>query len=163
GSHLAQETGELPSLIPRRESERHVAHTGVEAGAEVCDALLGAARYRPSLHEPRAELRRVVRVEERLALFDTRLAILVDVDVAAGRAAHAGGVAPFVARHRGDTRLLTVKLVWRQLVGHPAIGQARHATIAPFDDRVGGARASLPGEAGGIARDPHRTRILDGM
>src|SRR5262249_23553809 len=146
--HLAKEARELSALIPRRESERHVADARVEVGPEICAALLRAARYRPSFHERRAELRSVVRVEEGLALFESGLPILVDVDVVVERTTDAGGVPTFLARHRGNARPLTAKLVRRQLVGHPAVGQARHASIASFNDRVGCARASLPREAG---------------
>src|SRR5688572_4336034 len=95
--HLVQQPRELPALVPGGEPERHVAHPGVEVGGELGGALLRGTRDGPALHEGRAELRAVVRVQERLGLLEPGLAILADVDVVVERAAHLRGVAALLA------------------------------------------------------------------
>src|SRR5262249_43543269 len=86
---------------------------------------------------------------------------LVDVDVMVERAAERGGIAPRLPRHPPDPGPLLAELPRAHLVGHPAVGQARHAAEARLDHRVGGAGAPLPGEAGGVAGDPDGTGLLD--
>ena len=89
-------------------------------------------------------------------------AVLVDVDVVVERAAERGRVAPLLARHApGCARTGRRNSVGRQLVGHPAVGVARHAAQAALDDGVGRAGAALPGEPGRVGRDPDRARLLD--
>src|SRR6185436_11668241 len=91
GSDLVQEAGELSALIPGREPKPHVADAGLEVCAKLGDALGRAARHGPALDEAGAELRRVVGVEERLALLEAGLPVLVDIDVVVERAAEPRG------------------------------------------------------------------------
>src|SRR5262249_9705756 len=93
-------------------------------------------------------------------LLEAFLAALADVDVVVERAADLRRIAAFLARHPGDARELRAELLGRQLVGHPAVGESRHATEASLDDRIGGAGAALPGETRRVRRDPDRDGIL---
>src|SRR5262249_40037376 len=149
-----------PLLVPRRQPQGDVVEPGVEVRAKLLDALPRAAGRRPALDEARAELRGVVGIEERLALLERRLAILVHVDVVVQGAAQLARVAPLLPRHGGDARPLLAELVGADLVGHPAVGVAGDAAEAALDDRRLGAGAVAPGESGGVAGDPDRTGIL---
>src|SRR5882724_12191010 len=160
--YLAEEALELAHLVPGAEAQRHVADAGIEIRAELLGALLGAARDGPLLDELAGELRRVVRVQEGLGLFEPLLPIFGDVDVVIERAAELRRVAAFLARHRADAAPLSPELVRRELVRHPAVGMARDAPERALDDRLRGRRAPLPGEAGGVGGDPDRARLLHG-
>src|SRR4030095_7212090 len=140
-----------------------VADAGLEVRAELGDALGRAARDGPALDERGAELRRVVGVEERLALLEPGLPVLVDIDVVVERAAEPRGVPALLAGHRRDARPLAAEVVGGHLVRHPAIGVAGDAPEAPLDDGVRGTRAALPREPGRIARDPDRAGPLHRM
>src|SRR6266436_6602842 len=120
--YLAEEALELAHLVPGAEAQRHVADAGIEIRAELLDELAG-------------ELRRVVRVQEGLGLFEPLLPILGDVDVVIERAAELRRVAAFLARHRADAAPLSPELVRRELVRHPAVGMARDAPERALDDR----------------------------
>src|SRR5206468_7122314 len=162
GRDLAEETLELAALVPRGQPERHVPEPGVEIAAELVDALLRRARDRPALDERGAELRRVVGVEERLRFLEPLVAALADVDVVVERAPDFRRIAAFLARHRADTRELRAKLLGGELVGHPSVGESRHAPEASFDDRIGRAGAALPREPGRVRGDPDRDGVLHG-
>src|SRR5207249_1039530 len=56
---------------------------------------------------------------------------------------------------------LAAELVRAEFVAHPAVGVAGHPPERALDHAVGRAGPALPGEPGGIARDPDRTRLLD--
>src|SRR5262249_39037688 len=108
---LVQEARELSLLIPRGEAKGHVADAGLEVAPELRTALRGTAGHRPALDEVGLEVRRVVAVEERLALVEGGLPVLVDVDVVVERAAESGGVASLLARHGRDPGPLLAELV----------------------------------------------------
>src|SRR5262245_40386872 len=116
------EPPELSLLIPGSEPEGDVTETGLEVGTQAVDALLGAARRRPALHEGGTELRRVVGVEKGLALLEGSLPVLVDVDVVIEGAPEPGRITPLLAGQGRDARPLRAELVGRHLVGHPAVG-----------------------------------------
>src|SRR5262249_963447 len=160
--HFGQETLELTALIPRRQPQGHVTEPGLEIRAQLLDALLGTTGHRPALDEGGAEARRVVRVEELLGLRERRRPVLVDIDVVVEGAAEPTGVSALLARHGLDPRKLPTELIGAELVAHPAVGEAGHSPERALDHGVGGAGSALPGEAGGIARDPDRTRLLHG-
>src|SRR5213593_546113 len=159
---FGQEPLELTALIPRRQPKGHVSEPGVEIGAKLLDALLGATGHRPAFDEGGAEVRGVVRIEELLGLRERRRPVLVDVDVVVERAAEPTGIAALLARHRPDPRELPPELIGAELVAHPAVGEARHPPERALDHGVRRAGPALPGEAGGVARDPDRTGLLHG-
>src|SRR5687768_3254611 len=99
---LVQETFELAALIPRRQPDGHVAEPGVEVTLELLDAALRRAGDRPALDERRAELRRIVGVEERLRLLEAGLPVLADVQVVVERAADRVRIAALFLGHRAD-------------------------------------------------------------
>src|SRR2546428_620690 len=146
GDDFVQEASELPALVPRAQTQRHVAEPGGGVRAQLLRARLRVAGDRPPLDELRAEIRRVVGVEELLGLLEPGLPVLVDVDVVVERAAEGGRVAAFLLRHRADARELLGELRWAQLVGHPAVGILRDTPVRALDDGLGGARSLLPGE-----------------
>src|SRR5690606_3819813 len=78
---LPDEPGELPALVPARDTQGDLADTRLEVGPEMLGALGRRAGGRPGLHVSRVEVGRVVGVEEPLRLLEGRRAILLDVDV----------------------------------------------------------------------------------
>src|SRR2546425_581401 len=117
----------LPRPLAKSQAQRHVTHAGGEVRPQLLGALLRSARHRPLLDELPRELRRVVRVEERLRFFEPLLAVLVDVDVVVERTAELRRVAALLARHRRDAAPLPPELARGELVRHPAVGVSRDA------------------------------------
>src|SRR4029453_14497054 len=150
-----------PACAHRPRAEGTGADPRREVGAQLLGTLLGAAGHGPLLHELRRELRRVVGVREGFGLGQRGLAVLVDVDVVVERAAQRRWIATLLAGHALDDPELPPELLRRELVGHPAVGVARHAAQAALDSRAGGAGAALPRQRGRVGRDPDRTRLLD--
>jgi hypothetical protein len=73
-----------------------VLHANVEERWQFLETLLGAPRCCPAFDEQRAEIRGVIRVEERFALGQRRLAVLVAIDITVQRTPECGRItAPF--------------------------------------------------------------------
>src|SRR5262249_48058597 len=89
-------------------------------------------------------------------------AALVRVGVVGEATADPPGIAALPARHRLDSPELPAELLGAELVTHPAVGEAGHPPERALDHGVGSAGSALPGQAGGVARDPDRARLLDG-
>src|SRR5215468_407747 len=161
-SNFFEKPLQLSSLIPRGHAQGDVIQAGFEIGFKLLDALLWAARSGKTLHELNTEVGRVILVEERLALVQRRLTVLIDVDVMIQRAADLSRIAAFFLGHGENACPLRLELRRCDFVSHPAIGEARDAAQSPFDGRTRGTGAVFPGQPSGITGDPDRDRVLHG-